>query len=190
MPKQPLRPPPAGGSDQETLRGISEAFFKEYEKTSPRLKVGRIIASVQPPCSRARCSRRPTPGPAAASLPSTDTRPLGGLLPSDASGAGGARCRVAAVAFLGCDAIAECVRSPLTPSSPQLLYAMLVGSFPFNAFLAGFFCCLGSFVLTVALRLQLTLGLSEGIRKTPERAFAEYSLAMCCLLLASWNLIG
>ena len=30
----------------------------------------------------------------------------------------------------------------------QFSYAILIGSFPFNAFLAGFFCCIGSFVLT------------------------------------------
>lgn len=30
----------------------------------------------------------------------------------------------------------------------QFLYAFTMGTFPFNAFLAGFFCCIGSFVLT------------------------------------------
>lgn len=38
----------------------------------------------------------------------------------------------------------------------QFSYAVLVGTFPFNAFLAGFFCCIGVFVLTGNLNdLQL-----------------------------------
>jgi hypothetical protein len=38
----------------------------------------------------------------------------------------------------------------LATALAQLLYALLVGSFPFNAFLAGFFCCIGAAVLTGA----------------------------------------
>jgi len=30
----------------------------------------------------------------------------------------------------------------------QFIYMLLVGTFPFNSFLAGFFCCVGFFVLT------------------------------------------
>ena len=33
------------------------------------------------------------------------------------------------------------------PGCLQFLYVMLVGSFPFNSFLSGFFCSLGFFVL-------------------------------------------
>lgn len=33
----------------------------------------------------------------------------------------------------------------------QFVYAVLIGSFPFNAFLAGFFCCIGAFVLSGGL---------------------------------------
>ena len=33
---------------------------------------------------------------------------------------------------------------------------LAVGSFPFNSFLAGLFCSGGFFVLTAALRMQLT----------------------------------
>lgn len=35
------------------------------------------------------------------------------------------------------------------------MYAKLVGTFPFNSFLAGFFCCVGTFVLTLALRMKV-----------------------------------
>ena len=36
----------------------------------------------------------------------------------------------------------------------QFVYCCLVGTFPFNAFLAGFISCIGSFVLAACLRLQ------------------------------------
>ena len=36
----------------------------------------------------------------------------------------------------------------------QFVYVVLVGNFPFNAFLGGFILCVGQFVLTVSLRLQ------------------------------------
>lgn len=36
----------------------------------------------------------------------------------------------------------------------QFLFVLLVGTFPFNAFLGGFISCVGQFVLTVSLRLQ------------------------------------
>ncbi|EFN51677.1 hypothetical protein CHLNCDRAFT_15005, partial [Chlorella variabilis] len=38
----------------------------------------------------------------------------------------------------------------------QFVYAKAVGTFPFNAFLAGFFCCVGSFVLTLSLRMKVS----------------------------------
>ena len=65
------------------------------------------------------------------------------------------------------------------------LYANLVGTFPFNAFLAAFFCCLGCFVLTLCLRMQLCQG-----GKPDSSAFGSYALAMCTLFLAVWNYIG
>ncbi|KAK6457174.1 DAD family-domain-containing protein [Scheffersomyces xylosifermentans] len=37
----------------------------------------------------------------------------------------------------------------------QFVYVLLVGNFPFNAFLGGFIACVGQFVLTVSLRLQI-----------------------------------
>ena len=36
----------------------------------------------------------------------------------------------------------------------QFVYVLIVGNFPFNAFLGGFISCVGQFVLTVSLRLQ------------------------------------
>eukprot|EP00976_Prorocentrum_cordatum_P000197 4481-Prorocentrum_minimum.AAC.2 len=63
----------------------------------------------------------------------------------------------------------------------QCVCAILVGSYPSEAFVFGLFLCVGSFVLTVSLRLQLN---PENIhfKNIPlERAFAEYVL--CTLLL-------
>ena len=41
----------------------------------------------------------------------------------------------------------------------QFAYCMAVGTFPFNSFLSGFISCVGSFVLGVCLRIQVTTGL-------------------------------
>jgi len=68
----------------------------------------------------------------------------------------------------------------------QVVYAVLVGSFPFNAFLSGVFCCAGTAVLTLCLRLQI----SSGQHAAPDRAFVDYALAMVVLLLACWCYIG
>ncbi|KAI5952241.1 OST2 [Candida jiufengensis] len=37
----------------------------------------------------------------------------------------------------------------------QFIYVLLIGNFPFNAFLGGFSICVGQFVLLVSLRLQI-----------------------------------
>jgi oligosaccharyltransferase complex subunit epsilon len=60
----------------------------------------------------------------------------------------------------------------------QFAFCILGGSYPFNAFLAGFSATVGQFVLTVALRLQSCSEngkLFEGL--VPERAFGEYVFA-------------
>ena len=75
------------------------------------------------------------------------------------------------------------------PSLPQFIYASLVGTFPFNAFLAAFFCCIGTFVLTLGLRMKLSEG-GSGSSGSQVGEFGGYALAMCTLLLASWNYIG
>lgn len=67
------------------------------------------------------------------------------------------------------------------------MYAKLVGTFPFNSFLAGFFCCVGTFVLTVGLRMKVA---EYGGKPGAAREFGGYALAMCTLFLASWNYIG
>lgn len=76
-------------------------------------------------------------------------------------------------------------RAPLRFRPLQFVYAKLVGTFPFNAFLAGFFCCVGSFVLTLSLRMKVSDSGSSGAAE-----FGGYALAMCVLFLASVNYMG
>ncbi|VEU20428.1 DEKNAAC101317 [Brettanomyces naardenensis] len=64
----------------------------------------------------------------------------------------------------------------------QFIFCLLVGTFPFNAFLAGFISTVGQFVLTVSLRLQIVESnqpLFVGI--LPERAFGDYIFASLLL---------
>ncbi|TID28329.1 hypothetical protein CANINC_002506 [Pichia inconspicua] len=64
----------------------------------------------------------------------------------------------------------------------QFGFCLIGGSFPFNAFLAGFSATVGQFVLTVALRLQSVdenTKLFNGL--LPERAFGEYIFASLLL---------
>ena len=75
--------------------------------------------------------------------------------------------------------------SALLTAAILFLYAQLVGTFPFNAFLAAFFTCLGVFVLTVSLRMQVSSGSGKD-----GAAFGGYALAMCTLFLSAWNYIG
>jgi oligosaccharyltransferase complex subunit epsilon len=65
----------------------------------------------------------------------------------------------------------------------QFVYAMVVGTFPFNAFLAGFIASVGSFVFTASLRIQM-----KGDRE--ESAFADFVVCHILLFLAVANFIG
>ncbi|KAK2079087.1 hypothetical protein QBZ16_002777 [Prototheca wickerhamii] len=74
-----------------------------------------------------------------------------------------------------------------TPAKLKFVYCLLVGSFPFNAFLAGFFCSVGAFVLTVSLRMQIEAADASG---KPEVAYRDYAIAMIILFLAALNYVG
>jgi oligosaccharyltransferase complex subunit epsilon len=105
--------------------------------------------------------------------------------------------------------------SALCTALVQFVYAFVVGTFPFNAFLAGFFCCVGSFVLTrkffplvpwmsficdhfmtlvlvtrIAVSMRMQLSGKEGAKTSRERAFLNYTFAMTMLFLAVWCYIG
>lgn len=87
----------------------------------------------------------------------------------------------------------------------QFVYVLLIGNFPFNAFLGGFISCVGQFVLTVSLRLQYrevevksisekseTDGevSSESSQITPERAFGDYIFASLILHFIVYHFIN
>ena len=61
-----------------------------------------------------------------------------------------------------------------TADMPQFLYMLLVGTFPFNAFLAGFFSSLSFLVLTGALSSRVQWPLTEPVLPPTE---------VCCALL-------
>ena len=73
----------------------------------------------------------------------------------------------------------------------QFVYALIVGSFPFNSILSGFISCVGSFVLGVGLRLQVNEEnkmVFHGVNN--ERAFADFIFAHVILHLVVINFIG
>jgi oligosaccharyltransferase complex subunit epsilon len=73
----------------------------------------------------------------------------------------------------------------------QFVFCILVGSFPFNAFLGGFISTVGQFVLTVSLRLQ-TLRQNDKIFKnvSPERAIGDYIFASLILHFTVYHFIN
>ncbi|CUM66825.1 uncharacterized protein PRCAT00004509001 [Priceomyces carsonii] len=90
----------------------------------------------------------------------------------------------------------------------QFVYVILVGNFPFNAFLGGFISCVGQFVLTVSLRLQINVkqdATSPATKSsedntatdevpfkivTPERAFGDYIFASLILHFLVFHFIN
>ena len=79
----------------------------------------------------------------------------------------------------------------LLTGATKFSYALIIGSFPFNAILSGFISCVGSFVLGVSLRLQVNSenkSIFNGV--TDERAFADFIFAHIILHLVVINFIG
>ncbi|KAA6418807.1 MAG: defender against cell death [Trebouxia sp. A1-2] len=77
-----------------------------------------------------------------------------------------------------------------TPVKIQVAHLLLVGSFPFNSFLAGFLSCVAFCVLTVCLRMQIDPSNADFKGMSPERAFADYVLCNGLLHLVIWNFMG
>ncbi|ODV98255.1 hypothetical protein PACTADRAFT_742, partial [Pachysolen tannophilus NRRL Y-2460] len=64
----------------------------------------------------------------------------------------------------------------------QFVFCLLIGTFPFNAFLGGFISTVGQFVLTVSLRLQSTDEENKIFKDiSPEKAFGDYVIASLIL---------
>lgn len=78
----------------------------------------------------------------------------------------------------------------------QFVYVLLIGNFPFNAFLGGFISCVGQFVLTVSLRLQYGAietkkeSDSDKLQVSPERAFGDYIFASLVLHFIVYHFIN
>ncbi|PLW20516.1 hypothetical protein PCANC_16066 [Puccinia coronata f. sp. avenae] len=73
----------------------------------------------------------------------------------------------------------------------QLLYCVLITSFPFNAFLGSFSLHIGQFVLLASLRSQvnpLNHGQFEFV--SPERAFADFVFGSLVLHFFAFNFLG
>ncbi|KJE97270.1 defender against apoptotic cell death 1 [Capsaspora owczarzaki ATCC 30864] len=71
----------------------------------------------------------------------------------------------------------------------QFVYCALVGTFPFNAFLAGFISTIGSFVLAVGLRLQVNP--KNGFENiSRERSFADFLFCHVVLHFVVMNFLG
>lgn len=77
----------------------------------------------------------------------------------------------------------------------QFVYALAVGWFPFNAFLAGFLSCVSVFVLTVSLRMQVNHAnvadpQNRWEKLTPQRAYADWLFCNLIVHMAIFNFIG
>ncbi|KAI8978393.1 DAD/Ost2 [Pilobolus umbonatus] len=73
----------------------------------------------------------------------------------------------------------------------QFLYMVLVGTFPYNAFLGGFISTVGSFVLAANLRIQTNTANKESFKTiSPERAFADFVVCSILLHLFCINFLG
>ena len=72
----------------------------------------------------------------------------------------------------------------------QVIYLLLVGSFPFNAFLAGTLCSLGMAVLAIGLRAQIAPDRTEFRDKPLEVAAGEFIVCGLLLHFLAVNYVG
>ncbi|EGV62168.1 defender against death DAD protein [Yamadazyma tenuis ATCC 10573] len=78
----------------------------------------------------------------------------------------------------------------VTLGALQFVYVLLIGNFPFNAFLGGFISCVGQFVLTVNLRLQYNEQNFSLFKSTPERSFGDFIFASLILHFIVYHFIN
>ncbi|KAF2118561.1 DAD family-domain-containing protein [Lophiotrema nucula] len=73
----------------------------------------------------------------------------------------------------------------------QFFYCLIVGNFPFNAFLAGFSATVGQFVLTASLRIQTNPENKKEFESiSHERAFADFVFGSLLLHFFCVNFIN
>eukprot|EP01112_Ceratiomyxa_fruticulosa_P005461 TRINITY_DN1608_c0_g1_i1.p1 TRINITY_DN1608_c0_g1~~TRINITY_DN1608_c0_g1_i1.p1 ORF type:complete len:113 (+),score=25.20 TRINITY_DN1608_c0_g1_i1:278-616(+) len=79
----------------------------------------------------------------------------------------------------------------LLTGAVQFAYCLLITTFPFNSFLSGFISTVGTFILTVCLRIQVNQKPSNmEVIVTPERAFADFLFCNLILHLVVANFMG
>jgi oligosaccharyltransferase complex subunit epsilon len=71
----------------------------------------------------------------------------------------------------------------------QAVYMVLVGTFPFNSFLSGFFCHIGLFALAVSLRLQLSSS-QEFKNISTERAAGDFIFCGIIFFFIVFSFLG
>ncbi|KAF4693707.1 DNA polymerase alpha subunit B [Perkinsus olseni] len=72
----------------------------------------------------------------------------------------------------------------------QFVYMWLVGTFPYNSFLSGFWATMGTAALTCCYRIQLTGGRDTFKEVGPERAYADYLVCAGVLFFSCVNFLG
>ncbi|KAJ2768943.1 oligosaccharyltransferase complex subunit epsilon [Coemansia nantahalensis] len=72
----------------------------------------------------------------------------------------------------------------------QLLYCVLAGSFPYNAFLAGFGSAVACFVFAASLRMKTNPKNAAQFAGPPEAAFAEFVVCHIVLHFVVANFLG
>ncbi|KAG0374328.1 MAG: DAD/Ost2 [Linnemannia gamsii] len=73
----------------------------------------------------------------------------------------------------------------------QFVYVVIAGTFPNNAFLAGFISTVSSFVLAANLRIQTNpKNASQFPTTSPERAFADFLACSVVVHFAVANFLG
>ncbi|KAJ2893436.1 Dolichyl-diphosphooligosaccharide-protein glycosyltransferase subunit dad1 [Coemansia aciculifera] len=72
----------------------------------------------------------------------------------------------------------------------QFAYCLLVGTFPYNAFLAGFGSAVACFVFAANLRIKTNVKNAAQFAGTPEGAFAEFVFCHITLHFIVANFLG
>ncbi|KAJ1960921.1 oligosaccharyltransferase complex subunit epsilon, partial [Dimargaris xerosporica] len=72
----------------------------------------------------------------------------------------------------------------------QFVYCLLISSFPYNAFLAGFGSAVASFAFATALRIRVNPNNTEYAHLSPEQAYAEFVVCHIVLHFLVANYLG
>ena len=73
----------------------------------------------------------------------------------------------------------------------QFVYCQVVGTFPFNAMLAGFFTCICSMVFAVSLRKQMNPDTSKEFKTVAlEKSIADFIIITILLFLVAVSYLG